>query len=126
MIRSSVEKPDPKNANFIKATEDLLGTKIGSPETHAALEKLDTTQKAKIAAEVDKQVALEESKAQKASSLKSAEGSASGARSALDLQKFAADQKARRRKAIRTAIYAVTGFTVGPEIGKQAWKLISD
>ena len=65
MVKNSLAKPDAKNANFIKATEDMLGVKIGNPATRAAFEKLSANQKQIIATAVEKEAKLEAAEAAK-------------------------------------------------------------
>lgn len=122
MIRSTVEKPDPKNANFIKATEDLLGTKIGSPETRAALEKLSATQKSKIATEIDKQMALDETKVSKETISKKVKSDKEGASAALDEQKFSVEQQAAHKEKIKDALKTAlkgAGIILGVDLYKE-------
>lgn len=90
MVKNSLAKPDAKNANFIKATEDMLGVKIGNPETRAAFEKLSAKQKQIIATAAEKEAKIEAAEAAKLASSKIAGESKKG----VEAQMFTAQQQA--------------------------------
>lgn len=101
--------------DFIKATEKLLGEKIGNPETRAALENLSANQKAKIAADFEQknQIALE--KLLQEQKTKLATETLTAKQNEIAAKEFEAARKAQTRKNIWRAIGAVTGGIVGLE-----------
>ncbi len=58
-IRSTAEGTNVKGENFVKATEKLLGEKIGNPETRAALANLDAGQVAEKVAKLESDTKLQ-------------------------------------------------------------------
>ena len=51
-----IGKSDPKNVNFIKATEDLLGEKLADKKVLNAMSALEDNKKAKLASVMDKEL----------------------------------------------------------------------
>lgn len=118
---------DIHNQNFIKEFEKVLGESI-TTETQSALSKLSNAQKAKIAAEVDAKIAIEDAKLAKKykmDALSSQEQAAKTvirsnkdtAEEALKLKQYNIDRLAARRSAFKTALkgigVAATGYGVG-------------
>jgi len=109
MIKTSLTKPDPKNANFIKATEEMLGVKIGNSETKAVFEKLSQNQKAQIAAAAEKEAKLLEQKTASETAKINADKKLDEAKKELKIQQFITQQKADSRNRIRATIGAIIG-----------------
>jgi len=109
MVKNSLAKPDAKNANFIKATEDMLGVKIGNPQTRAAFEKLSAKQKEIIATAVEKEAKIEAAEAAKLASA----NKASIGKKAVETNMSDAAQRVARKKRIVQTIGAVIGTAGG-------------
>jgi len=109
MIKTSLTKPDPKNANFIKATEDMLGVKIGNTEVRAAFEKLSQNQKAQVAAIAEKEAKLLEQKTLAETTKVNIDKKLDESKKALKLKEVTAQQEADSRRRVRSAIGAVIG-----------------
>lgn len=109
MVKNSLAKPDAKNANFIKATEDMLGVKIGNPETRAAFEKLSANQKKIIAAAVEKEAKIEAAEAAKIASGKTTLTAKKGVEASMST----AAQQVERKKRIVGTIGALIGTAGG-------------
>ena len=108
MVKNSLAKPDAKNANFIKATEDMLGVKIGNPQTRAAFEKLSAKQKEIIATAAEKEAKIEAAEAAKLAS----KNVAGEAKKGVETQMSLANQKAasiKRRNDFIKYISTVVG-----------------
>ena len=108
IIKKSTQGVDPKNANFIKATEDLLGEKIGSQETKTAIEKLSQGEKQKLATEIEKVTKLEKAQAEAEFKKMMSEKSISKEKENIELKRFNAERDSR----IRTGIKRIIGATI--------------
>lgn len=113
MVKNSLAKPDAKNANFIKATEDMLGVKIGNPETRAAFEKLSAKQKEIIAIAAEKEAKIEAAEAAKLASKNVAGEAKRGVESQMSLANQKAASIKRRNDFIKyiAGIIGVGGIT---------------
>lgn len=114
-IQKSVKGIDEGNKDFMSATEKLLGTKIGNGKVRAALEKLDSNQKAEFAAKLEKEMKLTEEKMAKENAQKQSKSKLSEEQKALDEKKFEADRKAKTRENVWKAIKWTTGIAIGYE-----------
>jgi len=98
-IQKSVKGIDEGNKNFINATEDLLGTKIGSPELKDALSKLDDNAKQQLAIKIDADAKILESKLKKELANKT-----------IDAAEFEIKRQAQTRTNVINAIKWITGI----------------
>lgn len=110
---------DIHNQNFIKEFENVLGEPI-TGETQAVMSRLSAAQKAKVAAEVDAKMAIEDARLAKKHGMEISSGEKTAtvdalksakqtAEEALKLKQFQIDRLAARRQAIKTGIKTVLG-----------------
>lgn len=118
-IRTSVEGKDPYNENFIRATEDLLGVKIGNSDTRKLISNLSDSEKRKIAIEMEHESLMQQIKQEKAKQLISLEENLTEQQKALELQKLSVAQKANYRNNIKKALWSVLGGAGTIAVGKQ-------
>lgn len=113
MVKNSLAKPDAKNANFIKATEEMLGVKIGNPQTRAAFEKLSTNQKRIIATAAEKEAKIEAAEAAKLASAKTSLQTKRGVEASMSTAAQKAASVKRRNDFIKylAGIIGIGGIT---------------
>lgn len=102
-------------ADFIQATEKLLGTKIGNAATRDALEKLTANQKAKFAEKLEQENKLSDAKLLREQQMKDAKGELSSAQKQIADKEFEANRKAQTRANVWKTLKWVTGGLIGIE-----------
>jgi len=118
-IKSSIEGTDPSNENFIRATEDLLGVKIGNSDTRKLISNLSDNEKRKIAIEMEHESLIQQIKQEKEKQLIALKEGLSEQEKALELQKLNVAQKVDYRNKLKKIIWSVLGGAGTIVVGKQ-------
>lgn len=126
-LRKSLEGKDPYNEKFIRATEELIGEKIGNKSTREALAKLDKNQKEIIARELEADIKLQEIDSQlnslkenKTSETQAIKKEGEASSRGIKIEKQQVDLKAKRtnraRKVVGKVIIGGLGISVGQKL----------
>lgn len=101
--------------DFMQATEKLLGTKIGNPETRSALERLTANEKAKFATKLEQENKLSDAKLLREQQAADAKSTLSSTQKVIADKEFEANRQAQTRKNIVKVLGSIVGGGVALE-----------
>lgn len=111
-IQNYVSGVKEGKVDFMNATEKLLGTKIGNPETRAALTKLTDNQKAQFAAKLEQENKLSDAKLLRDQQLKDADTTLTDAQKQISDKEFEANRQAQTRANVIKTLKWLLGGTL--------------